>query len=151
MKRLTYLVCALTILSMTILPIGAEKNTHKQVAYSVCTTEQNEEITIKTTLIVYEDEFRTIDKHARKVKEILHNGNAIAEVTLDAWFQYDGKTVQVTDTDSSHLVYDRWSYGSESIRTNGGTASLSARLTKTGNSAVAVSLSVSCSPTGSIT
>ncbi len=85
---------------------------------------------------------------ARKTYRI--GSDIIAVVSLTATFWYDGSDSGVVSTDSSHTVYDDWSYRNESMWDSGDTAYLSAVLTNPDIEDVDVDLSLSCSPSGQL-
>lgn len=87
---------------------------------------------------------------ADKIKEYKVSGTVIAKITLSVTFGYDGKTAWVEETDSSSATYDGWSYGSERISESGNTVKLTGKLSKSGYRAESVSISMTCTPTGSI-
>lgn len=87
-------------------------------------------IEVETVLTVHEFLARSNTKSANATQTFKLSGKAIADVTLSATFGYDGKTAWVTSASGSHTTYDGWSYSNEKITNSGGTASLSATLTK---------------------
>lgn len=108
------------------------------------------DIEVETVLIIRDSLLRASSRTASKTKTYKSDGSVIGEVTLTATFRYDGSSVSVTDTDSSYDTYDGWSYKSENITTSGGTAKLSAKLTKTSYVDVAVNVSIKCTANGTI-
>ena len=71
-----------------------------------------------------------VTKRANKKHSFTYQGENIATVTLFATFGYDGKSAWVEEASASHDTSGGWSYGREVIDTDGSTAALSARLTK---------------------
>lgn len=116
-------------------------------------------ITVERTIVVHDTSSNssstasavaaTSTKNASITDTYKNNGVTIAVVTLNVTFSYTGSTSSVVSTSSSHTVYEGWTYSSEKTSSTGGTASLSATLKK-GISSVAVSMSLTCSKSGSI-
>ena len=107
-------------------------------------------IEVETTLTVHENRMRASYRSAEKETTYKSEGKVIAIVKLEATFGYDGKTAWVEEAGSDHTTYDGWSYGSEKISTSGNTAKLTAIVKKAGVATVPVSISMTCTPTGSI-
>ena len=116
---------------------------------SVIHTEYGD-IVVTTTLTVYDSAARASTKRANKKHSFTYQGENIATVTLFATFGYDGKSAWVEEASASHDTSGGWSYGSEKIDTDGSTAALSARLTKSSFAPVDFTLSMSCTPSGKI-
>lgn len=148
MKKMfsTMLLSALLICA-TVLPTSAVQQTDRtsEVFYTECGP-----VEVETTLTVYESGARSNSKRASLTNTYKNNGKVIAEVTLNATFGYDGSTAWVISASGSHTTYDGWSYGSEKISKSGGTATLTASLSKSGAGTIPVSISLTCSPTGQI-
>lgn len=108
------------------------------------------DIEVETILTIHKSLLRAKSRTATKSQTYKSDGTTIANVSFTATFQYDGSTVSVTDTDSSYSTYDGWSYKSENITTSGGTAKLSAKLTKTSYAGVAANISIKCTANGAI-
>ena len=68
---------------------------------------------------------------------------------LTANFYYDGSTARATGASGAGSGANGWSYGGQSTGTSGNRAYLSATLSN-GSRSVPVSLSLTCSPSGSI-
>lgn len=107
------------------------------------------DIEIETTTTVHYAASRSGGRVDR-TSTIKYSGKVIAEVTLSATFGYDGKTSWVSSASGSHTTYDGWSYGSEKITKSGGTAKLTATLSRLLYRDIAVDISLTCSPTGEI-
>lgn len=104
---------------------------------------------VEETLTVYSD-LRSSTKSASKTTTTKYSGKVISEVTLNATFGYDGQTSWVVSASGSHTTYDGWTYSGEKITKSGGTASLTATLSKTGYKSMTVSISITCTASGSI-
>ena len=85
-----------------------------------------------------------------KQAEYSYNGTWIATVTLYATFSYNGSTVSVTNAYATRSLASGWIYYNESLTKSGGTASLSASLTRNGYGTVPVALSLTCDKNGNI-
>lgn len=132
----------------TIIPVGATfKEVYRET--EIIHTEDGD-FEVETVLSIHNSLLRANSRTASKTQSVKQNGTAVAEVTLTATFRYTGSSVSVTDTDSDYTTYNGWSYKNESISTSGGTASLSASLTKLLAGTVPVSISITCTPSGAI-
>lgn len=109
------------------------------------------EFEIETTTIIHDSMARSSSKSASKVQSVKQGGKEVAEITLFATFGYDGTTAWVVSANGSHTTYDGWSYSNEKITTSGGTATLTATVSKLTGGRVPISISITCSPTGAIT
>ena len=148
MKKYMSLFLALMMWVM-VMPVGASyEEVYRET--EVIHTEDGD-IEIETVLTIHDSPLRASSKTASKSQNVKYDGSTIAKVTLTATFRYDGSSVSVTDTDSSYTTYDGWSYKGEKISTSGGTASLSASLTKTLTGTIPVSISMTCTADGTIT
>lgn len=105
---------------------------------------------IETTTVIHNVLARSNSKSADRTHTVRLNGKIVAEVTLSATFGYDGKTSWVTSASGSHSTYDGWSYEGEKITKSGGTASLSATLSRLLHRDILIDISLTCSPTGQI-
>lgn len=108
------------------------------------------EIQVDITLEFQDLALYSTTRRAVKTATYHYDGNVIAEVTLDATFGYDGEDVWVEEADTSHTTYRGWSYGSERITESGGVARVTARLTHLLDSPVPVDVSITCTPSGTI-
>ena len=147
MKKYFSLLLAVLVLTMSF-PVGAT-NTKIMRETDIIYTESGN-IEVETILTIHDSLFASGSKQATKEKTYKYDGNIIAEVALTATFRYTGNSVSVTDTDSSYDTYEGWSYRNESISTSGGTANLSASLTKLFDGTVPVSISIKCTADGTI-
>lgn len=148
MKKTGALLLALALLvSIMILPTQAVSNNTPDV--EVIHTEFGD-FEIVTTTIVYDSVARSSTKRADRIHEMKYSGTIVAKVTLSATFGYDGKTAWVISASGSNNTYDGWKYGSEKISKSGGTATLTATLTKLTSSNIPVNISLTCSPSGQI-
>lgn len=147
MKKYISLFLALMMCVM-VMPVGASyEEIYRET--EVIHTEDGD-IEIETVLTIYDTPFRASSRTASKSQNIKYDGSTIAKVTLTATFRYDGSSVSVTDTDSSHTTYDGWSYKNEDILTYGGTAKLSAKLTKLNYSDIPFNIAMTCAADGTI-
>ena len=147
-EKVLSILSALSLLIFTvILPVSAT-----QEASRITETIHTEygDITVETTLVIHNSYLRSSTKSASKTQSLKYGGVEIGKVTLSATFGYDGKTAWVEDMDSSHSTSGSWSYGSEKISTSGGTATLTAKLTNLFDGTIPVNISMTCTPSGSI-
>ena len=82
-------------------------------------------------------------------KEYYSSGTYIGNAALMASFYYDGSTSRATGAGGAGSGANGWSYGGQSTGTSGNRAYLNATLSN-GSRSVPVSLSPTCSPSGSI-
>ncbi len=108
--------------------------------------------TVETILTIYKNPSRSQDKNASVTKNYTGPGNEkAASITLYASFSYDGSRAWSDYAYSDVTEYNRWGYENENINYGGSTATLSARLTKSGESSKSVSMYIKCSSNGEIT
>lgn len=144
-KRLTFAAVLFCLIFAMAVPSGAAPQV---VQETKTTTTVYGDFEVEETLTVYSN-LRSSTKSASKSQTIKQSGIIVAEVTLDATFGYDGKTAWVVSASGSHTTYDGWSYSNERITKSGGTATLSATLSKGGVKAP-FSISITCTASGSI-
>lgn len=82
-------------------------------------------------------------------KEYYKDGSYIGYAVLSASFSYNGSTAQATGASGAGSGANGWNYGGQNTWTSGSSAYLSATLSK-GGASVPVSLSLTCSPGGSV-
>lgn len=82
-------------------------------------------------------------------KDYYSDGTYIGVAALTASFYYDGSTARATGASGTGSGSNGWSYGGQSTGTSGNRAYLNATLSN-GSRSVPVSLSLTCSPSGSI-
>lgn len=154
MKKNFMFVSVLLCLIFTMaLPAGAADEVACETSEIVCETSTityvDGDFEIEETLTVY-SAARSNSKPASKSQSIKHNGVVVADVTFNATFGYDGSSAWVISASGSHTTYDGWSYSGERISKSGGTATLTATVSKLGYRNIPVSISMTCSPSGSI-
>lgn len=147
-RRISAFLIGVLLLCTAALPCAAAQPA-SSVQQSVIHTEYGD-IVVTTTLTVYDSTARASTKRANKKHSFTYQGENIATVTLFATFGYDGKSAWVEEASASHDTSGGWSYGREVIDTDGSTAALSARLTKSSFAPVDFTLSMSCTPSGKI-
>lgn len=108
-------------------------------------------ITVESTIIIEDASPLSLmaTKKATKQDVYKFNGSQIATVSITASFGYDGSSSWVNSASVSKSVSSGWTYSNESITTSGGTAAVTATLTKNPYN-VAVYTYISCSPDGEI-
>lgn len=142
---LSMIVLACLVFALTV-PAGAAPQIIQETG-TIATVYGDIEVETITTIHSLS---RSNSKSVETTNTYKKDGQVIAEVTLKATFGYDGKTSWVISASSSHTTYDGWSYGNERISKSGGTASLSATLSKAGAKNVPVNISITCTASGSI-
>lgn len=147
-KTVSVLLTFILLLSAALLQAGAVASEVQQTTETIHT--EYGDIQVDTVLILYPSAARSSTQKADRIKTYSYSGQEIASVTLSATFGYDGKTSWVESTSSSHTTSGGWSYKNEEITSSGGTAALTASLTKLLNPTIPVEITLSCSPTGTI-
>lgn len=147
MKKKLSLFCAFVLLVAMMVPAAQAQSTYQET--ETVYTEYGD-FEIETTTIVYNTVSRSSSRSADKEQVIKYGGKVIAEVTLSATFGYDGKTAWVISASGSHTTYDGWSYSGEKITKSGGSAALTAKLSKWSEGTANVNISLKCSPSGQI-
>lgn len=145
-KNLTLMAVPFGLIFTMALPVGAASQT---VCETKTVTTVYGDFEVEETLVVY-SAARSSTKSASKSQTIKYDGVVIADVTLHATFGYDRRTSWVVNAYSTRTTYGSWSYGSESITKSGGTSSLSAMLRNSNARNTPVNISMTCSPSGSI-
>lgn len=146
-RKISAVLVFVLLLCIMVLPSGATQNTYRKI--DVMNTEFGP-VEVETALTIQESLARSNTKRASAAQTFKFSGKVIAEVTLSATFGYDGKTAWVVSASGSHTTYDGWKYGGEKITKSGGTATLTATLSKLTSSNIPVNISLTCSPTGEI-
>lgn len=107
---------------------------------------------VESVFTVYNSSARATGKSADYTKTFWDsNRNKMAVVTLYVDFSYDGTEAWIRSSYTDVTEYNGWTYGSERIRESGGTAKLTAKISKSGQTDRNVSMSISCSPNGVLT
>ena len=149
MKKISFLAVFILIFSLcTFSSFAVSPDISKET--EIIYTKEYGNVQIETILVVESSSLRSSTVPAYKIKTYSVDSEQIATVTLSATFGYDGKTAWVERTDSSYSVTGGWSYKNESITTSGGTANLTAKLTKLLTSSIPVEISMTCTPSGTI-
>lgn len=147
-KTISVFLAFVLFASIAVLPVGAAAPTVTR-EIEVIHTEYGD-IEVETALIVYDSLLRYTAKSAKREQTFTHDGSVVATVTLYATFGFDGKTVWVDEASSSHSTSGGWSYKNEDLSTSGGTATLTAELSKFLYPDVPVELTLTCTKDGKI-
>ena len=150
MKRaLTSILVLLMLANMSILSsFAAEPEINREI--ETVYVEGVGILEIETVTTVYPSLARSSTNSGSKTKTVRQSGSVIATITLNASFGYDGSRAWVNSASATHSTSGGWSYGGESISKSGGTATLTATLSKFAQTSIPVSLSITCSPSGTI-
>lgn len=147
MKKIySWILVLLLVVSMALLPAQAVNSEQKS---EIIHTEFGD-FEVETITVICNTLSRSNSVSVDRAQTVKYGGKVIAEVTLSATFGYDGKTAWVVSASGSHTTYDGWSYGGETITTSGGTATLTATLSKLTAGKIPISISMTCSSTGQI-
>lgn len=77
------------------------------------------------------------------------DGKVITTVKLTASFSYNGSSATCTSANASYIMYDGWMYSNKNTTRSGNSATTTAKLSK-GRDYFNVNVTMSCSPSGSI-
>ncbi len=144
-KKIVALAALACLIVAMALPAGATSQT---VCETKTVTTVYGDFEIEETLIVYNN-LRSSSRTASKTATCRQNGSVVAEATLTATFGYDGSSAWVGNASGSHTTYSGWSYSGEKVSKVGSTATLTASVSKSGV-VKSISVSMTCSPSGSI-
>ena len=151
MKRYAIKCLALVcLISAMALPVGATAESKVYQSTEFVYMEGYGQVQVDTTLVVQTSLLRASSKSAKKIQTYTYDGSEIATVTLSATFSYGDGKVSVTSASGSASTSGGWSYKSQSVVKSGGTASLTAKLTKLSYRDIPVSISMSCTTAGVI-
>lgn len=143
-KIISICLTALLLVSVMVIPASAESQEVQQKV------EQCGNIRIETILTVTDSLARASTKSAEKIKNYYSGDDLIATVKLKATFGYDGSEAWVNSTSVTKSTYSGWSYGKQSVKKNGNVATLSAELSKSFYEDILVEITMTCSPSGTI-
>ena len=147
MKKNFTLAALLFCLIFTMaVPVGAAS---EAVCETSTVTYVDGEFEIEETLTVYSGA-RSNSRRATKSQSVKIDGVVVADVTLNVTFGYDGSSAWVISASGSHTTYSGWSYSGERISKSGSAATLTATVSKAGYRNTSVNISLTCSPSGSI-
>lgn len=149
-KKLSVFLVLTLFVCMMMIPASAASPA-VQLETEIIHTEDGD-IEIETSSAIYRSLLRSSSSvKVEKTQTVKYNDEVIAIVTLTTTFSYNGTTARVTSTSSSHETYDGWTYKNEEITTSGGTAQLTAQLSKLFLRTLEITITATCSPTGDIT
>ncbi len=141
-KTFSLLLCLALTVALAI-PCFAQDNEHVIASY---TEDLGNNITVVVTIT------QTVTRSTTtttKAHDYYYDGQYIGRAALSASFYYDGSTARATEAIGTGSGSNGWSYGGQSTGTSGNRAYLNATLSN-GSRSVPVSLSLTCSPSGSI-
>lgn len=108
------------------------------------------EVEVETVTTVHDSLLRSSKKTVETTDKYKSGGTVIATVTLKATFGYDGSDAWVESASVTKSTSGGWSYGGQSIDKDGGTVTLTAKLTKSSYPSIPVEITMTCSPSGKI-
>lgn len=147
MKRVMPFLLSVMLLSVALTtPITAAS----QELCQAVEVEKFGDTTVETILTVYNTISINSARTVSKTKNYYSGSTLIATVTLNATFGYDGITAWVKSSSSSHTTFNGWNYSGETITPLGNSVSLSALLSKFPYASIPVDISLTCSPTGTV-
>lgn len=136
------LLCFLLAAAMAV-PCFAQEHTQVIATYTEDLGNGITAVTTITQTVIRSTISRT------KASNYYSSGQYIGQAALSASFSYNGSTAQATGASGTGSGANGWSYGGQRTWTSGSSAYLSATLSK-GGASVPVSLSLTCSPSGSV-
>lgn len=151
MKKLISIVMTISILMGISAPCFAADTPQKNPVYTSI-EELPGDVTVVTEIFEINSAARSseTDGTARKTYYD-RDDNVIAVIAITGTFSYDGSTVKVASKSITREdTYDGWKFSKSSFTGSGGTIRLSGKLTKTGETSVSVSLSLTCDKNGNI-
>lgn len=151
MKKRFISLCLVAVLSLALfIPAHAEYIPEESVSSVIV---MGNGITVEITLIVHNTSTvsrAASTKTASKTAVYKYNGAEIATIVIDASFGYNGTSSWVNSASVSKSVASGWTYSGESLTNFGGTATVTATLSKLFTPNVNVNTSITCSPAGAI-
>lgn len=151
MKKRFISLCLIAVLSLALfIPVHAEFIPEESVSSVIV---MGNGITVEITLIVHNTSTvsrAASTKTASKTAVYKYNGAEIATIVIDANFGYNGTSSWVNSSSVSKSVASGWTYSGESLTNFGGTATVTATLSKLFTPNVNVNTSITCSPSGTI-
>lgn len=142
-KNLVSLLLCFLLAAAIAVPCFAQEHTQVIATY---TEDLGNGITAVTTIT------QTVTRSTisrTKASNYYSSGQYIGQAALSASFFYNGSTAQATGASGAGSGANGWNYGGQNTWTSGSSAYLSATLSK-GGASVPVSLSLTCSPGGSV-
>lgn len=142
-KNLVSLLLCFLLAAAIAVPCFAQEHTQVIATY---TEDLGNGITAVTTIT------QTVTRSTisrTKASNYYSSGQYIGQAALSATFSYNGSTAQATGASGTGSGANGWNYGGQNTWTSGSSAHLSATLSK-GGTRVPVSLSLTCSPSGSV-
>lgn len=142
-KNLVSLLLCFLLAAAIAVPCFAQEHTQVIATY---TEDLGNGITAVTTIT------QTVTRSTisrTKASNYYSSGQYIGQAALSATFSYNGSTAQATGASGTGSGANGWNYGGQNTWTSGSSAYLSATLSK-GGTRVPVSLSLTCSPSGSV-
>lgn len=142
-KNLVSLLLCFLLAAAIAVPCFAQEHTQVIATY---TKDLGNGITAVTTIT------QTVTRSTisrTKASNYYSSGQYIGQAALSASFSYNGSTAQATEASGTGSGANGWNYGGQRTWTSGSSTYLSASLSK-GGASVPVSLSLTCSPSGSV-
>ncbi|MCM1150120.1 MAG: hypothetical protein NC319_08595 [Butyricicoccus sp.] len=152
MKKRIISMCLMALMLVSMLAPAAQAEYLPEKVITTVTALGNG-ITVESTVIIHESisAFSTTEtKKATKTDTYKQNGTQIATVSITASFGYDGSSSWVNSASVSKSISSDWTYSNEKMTTSGGTATVTAILSKIGVASLDVYTYISCSPDGEI-
>lgn len=148
-KKILMLFALAMVMSIFTIPASAAEKANSEET-EVIYVEGLGEVTVTTVTQVQEAGVRSSQRSASKAQEFKYMGQLIATVTLKATFGYDGSDAWVVSASGTKSISSGWSYSGQSIDKNGGSVSLTATLSNGISAKVPVEITMTCSPSGTI-
>lgn len=146
MKKIVQILLACCmVFTLIVVPVSAAEVRPES---SVTIIELSDNITIEISTSTYSNS-RVNSKVGHKTYTIKDSGREIGSATLFAYFEYNGSTAWVTDTDYTYSTVNGCTYSHGGITTSGNRASMSGTFYY-GGASYPFSISLTCSSTGTI-
>ena len=146
MKKFLAIVLSLVVVFSLAVPCFA--NGYEAEIVSVTSEVLDNGVVCTTTIYEYPSAARASTRKGSAQQKYTYDGKTIAYVYLNATFTYNGSTATATSASGEHSVASGWSYSGQSTWCSGATAHLTA--TVSGPVSFPVSLSLTCSPSGTL-
>lgn len=150
MKRIISIVLCFGMLFGLCFSAGAyQEETASELNGTIIFVDEASGITIIEELIVNENT-RASTKTATKKQTVQKSGETVAVIALTAVFSYTGTSVSVVDVDVTETTYDGWSFTRTALAYNGGTATLTGKVSKLFHISTAIDITITCDVNGNI-
>lgn len=148
-KKVLFLLVLTLLVSILSVPASATEKTGNVETETIYVDGLGE---VAVTTVTQEQSMglRSTKKSVSRVQKYKYKDQEIATVTLEAEFGYDGSDAWVISASGTKSISSGWSYSGQSIDKNGGSVSLTATLSDGISAKIPVEITMTCSPSGTI-